>query len=226
MRSSILISLTVVVFTTAACDTSQRTASDSNSKVQPSPSVPEINPPQIQVPQPKPPQIEIPKVNIPQPGIPKVNIPQVEIPKVSIPEIQIPEITIPTIKVQENQDLTIITLPADVLFDFDKDSIRPDAETALRQLSGVLTKRYANNPLQINGHTDAIADDAYNQDLSERRAASVKRWLSKQDNVAESRMTTQGYGESKPVAPNTKPDGSDNPEGRQRNRRVEVVIQK
>lgn len=228
MRSSILI-LTVVAFTTAACDTSQHTASDSNSRTQPSPSAPEIKPPQVQVPQ--PPQIEIPQpgipqVNIPQPGIPQVNIPQPEIPQVDIPEIQIPKITIPSIRVQENQDLTVITLPSDVLFDFDKDNIRPDADMALRQISEVLTKRYANKPLQINGHTDSVADDAYNQDLSERRAASVKRWLSEQGKVAESRMKTRGYGELQPVVPNTKPDGSDEPEGRQKNRRVEVVIQK
>lgn len=140
--------------------------------------------------------------------------------------IQLKEITFKGVQVRGNKDLTAIILPADVLFDFDKDNIRPDAEAALRQVETVLTRRYSKNPVRIDGHTDAIADNAYNQNLSERRANSVKRWLMQQGGIEPGRMITRGYGESVPVAVNTKADGTDNPEGRQKNRRVEIVIQK
>ena len=145
---------------------------------------------------------------------------------VELNPIKIKEITFKGVQARENQDLTVIILPADILFDFDKDNIRPDAEAALRQIETVLAQRYPKNLIRIDGHTDAIADNAYNQNLSERRANSVKRWLVQQGNFESARMTTQGYGESVPVAANTKADGSDDPEGRQKNRRVEIVIQK
>ena len=68
--------------------------------------------------------------------------------------------------------------------------------------------------------------DTYNLRLSARRAESVKAWLVQQGGIDGKRMTTKGWGEAKPVAPNTHPDGSDNPEGRQRNRRVELTVKK
>jgi outer membrane protein OmpA-like peptidoglycan-associated protein len=60
--------------------------------------------------------------------------------------------------------------------------------------------------------------------LSENRAVSVKNWLVRNAGVSASRITTRGFGETKPVAPNTNPNGSDNPAGRQKNRRVEITI--
>jgi outer membrane protein OmpA-like peptidoglycan-associated protein len=60
--------------------------------------------------------------------------------------------------------------------------------------------------------------------LSDDRAASVKNWLVQNAGVSASRITTRGFGETKPVAPNTNPNGTDNPEGRQKNRRVEITI--
>ncbi|MCV5714411.1 OmpA family protein, partial [Escherichia coli] len=60
--------------------------------------------------------------------------------------------------------------------------------------------------------------------LSERRAASVKKYLVDNFGLSPDRLQTRGFGETKPIAPNTNPDGSDNPEGRQKNRRVEVII--
>lgn len=155
-----------------------------------------------------------------------VKTPTVKIPTVKIPTVKIPEVTVPTVKVQANDEFMILTLPADILFDFDKDNIRPDASQALTQVAQVLTKRYPSNYLQINGHTDAVGNDTYNQNLSQRRANAVSRWLSENFQVAAQRMTIKGYGESQPVAPNTKADGKDDPAGRQQNRRVEVIIQK
>jgi len=116
-----------------------------------------------------------------------------------------------------------IALSADVLFDFDKAELRPEARPALEKLVTVL-KSYpsAKTRATIEGHTDSKGDEKYNQKLSERRADSVRRWLT--ENGAAMPITTRGLGKTKPVAPNTRPDGSDDPEGRQKNRRVEIVV--
>ncbi len=111
-----------------------------------------------------------------------------------------------------------IRLPGSILFDFDSADLRADAERTLEELAHVLVA-YAPRPVRIEGHTDSIASDDYNQGLSERRAASVVRWLAAHG-VAASRMQSRGLGEAQPVADN------DNAEGRQRNRRVEVIIAK
>lgn len=115
----------------------------------------------------------------------------------------------------------ILNLQSDVLFDFDKSDIRADARPVLGRLSDAL-KAMAQTSVTIIGHTDAKGSDDYNQRLSERRAASVKSWLS--DSGVMSSMETEGKGESTPVAANENSDGSDNPEGRQKNRRVEFII--
>ncbi|AGT08998.1 OmpA family protein [Paracoccus aminophilus] len=116
----------------------------------------------------------------------------------------------------------IVSLPGDVLFDFDSAEIRSDAEPVLDRLAELLDA-FSTAPVVIAGHTDSKGSDAYNLALSDRRAASVKAWLS-EDGVAAGRMTTEGHGEAEPVAPNEHTDGSDDPEGRQKNRRVEFTI--
>jgi len=83
---------------------------------------------------------------------------------------------------------------------------------------------YPKSPLLIEGFTDSKGEHAYNMKLSENRAAAVKQWLVLNLSVSASRITTRGWGEAKPVAPNKNPDGSDNPQGRQKNRRVEIVL--
>jgi outer membrane protein OmpA-like peptidoglycan-associated protein len=118
-----------------------------------------------------------------------------------------------------------IELAGDVLFDFDRWDIRPDAEPILRQVAEII-QRYPKSKVAIAGHTDAKGADAYNLQLSARRATSVKAWLVQYGGVDGKRMTTKGEGEADPVAPNTHPDGSDNPEGRQKNRRVELTVKK
>jgi len=110
-----------------------------------------------------------------------------------------------------------IRLPGSVLFDFDSEAIRPDAERTLSEVTEVL-KAYAGRPVRIEGHTDSIGTDEYNRDLSERRAGSVRDWLVAHRIPAES-LRTIGHGESHPVAENA------TAEGRQRNRRVEIVIE-
>ena len=79
-------------------------------------------------------------------------------------------------------------------------------------------------PNRIEGHTDSIGTDAYNQKLSEARARTVRDWLAKR-NVIPASTPIRGFGKSMPIAPNTTADGKDDPEGRQRNRRVEVVFE-
>jgi outer membrane protein OmpA-like peptidoglycan-associated protein len=111
-----------------------------------------------------------------------------------------------------------VDLPADVLFDFNKSDIRPDA-AALAKLATII-RAQPNGRTRIEGHTDSKGDDAYNQKLSERRAESVKNWLVAKEGVDASRMTTKGWGEAKPVAPN------DTDANRQKNRRVQAVIEK
>ena len=118
-----------------------------------------------------------------------------------------------------------IELSADVLFDFDKADLRPDAVPSLEKVGAVL-REYPAAPVVIEGHTDSKGADAYNQTLSEKRAASVQDWLVENAGIDPARLSTRGWGESKPVAPNTKPDGSDDPDGRQKNRRVEITLKK
>jgi photosystem I P700 chlorophyll a apoprotein A2 len=118
-----------------------------------------------------------------------------------------------------------IELAGDVLFDFDKWDIRPDAEESLKKVAEVI-KTYKSTKIVVSGHTDSVGSEEYNQNLSEKRAESVKNWLSENGGINSEIMETIGYGESKPVAPNTNPDGSDNPAGRKKNRRVEILIKK
>ena len=118
-----------------------------------------------------------------------------------------------------------IDLASDVLFDFDKYTLRPEADATLRKV-GQVAAAYPSSPMLIEGHTDGKGLHPYNMTLSENRAASVKNWLVKNSGIQPARITTRGWGETKPVAPNKKPDGSDNPEGRQKNRRVEIVLTK
>ena len=109
----------------------------------------------------------------------------------------------------------LITLDSGVLFDVDKYDLRPEAQETLNQLAKLLTEAGI-TAVEIDGHTDSNADDAYNQTLSENRANAVKEYLKAQGVTAE--ITTQGYGESRPVATN------ETAEGRQQNRRVEIII--
>ena len=118
-----------------------------------------------------------------------------------------------------------IALSADVLFDFDSFALKPEATGTLQKLAAVL-KSYAPAPVLIEGHTDGKGDDSYNMTLSERRAEAVKRWLASPGGVDAARVTTKGWGKTKPVAPNTTLDGKDDPVGRQKNRRVEITVTK
>lgn len=109
-----------------------------------------------------------------------------------------------------------------VTFEFNSDRLTAEAENRLDNVVNALMTA-EDIDVRVEGHTDSIGGEAYNQELSQDRADSVKRYLV-EHGIDPSRMTTQGFGESKPVAPNTDPDGSDNPEGRAENRRVELHV--
>jgi len=117
-----------------------------------------------------------------------------------------------------------VDVSADILFDFDRAVVKPAAEAELKRLALVIQKSRKGDVL-IYGHTDAKGTSAYNQQLSERRAEAVKVWLVSNGQIPASVIKTKGVGETKPIAPNTRTDGSDNAEGRAKNRRVEVIIQ-
>lgn len=118
-----------------------------------------------------------------------------------------------------------IDVAADVLFDFDKAVIKPQAQQALTQVATVI-KDKARGTVRIEGHTDGKGADSYNMRLSNQRADAVKTWLVGKGGLTTFTFETQGLGAKQPVAPNTKTDGSDDPEGRQKNRRVSVVVRK
>lgn len=133
--------------------------------------------------------------------------------------------TVENLQVTETETEIRIELSGDVLFDFDKADIRSEAEPVLNGVADVL-KQHPDAAVTIAGYTDAKGSDSYNLALSERRAASVKDWLVSNGGVNGAKLTVQGFGEANPVAPNANPDGSDNPDGRQKNRRVEIAVEK
>lgn len=115
---------------------------------------------------------------------------------------------------------TSVSISSDVLFAFDK----ADLTEAARRRIAALTERLkdARGVIVVEGHTDALGSQAYNLRLSRKRADAVKRELARA--LPRVRIRAVGYGESRPVAPNTK-DGKDNPEGRAKNRRVTITFQ-
>jgi outer membrane protein OmpA-like peptidoglycan-associated protein len=111
-----------------------------------------------------------------------------------------------------------------VYFEFNKAIVLEESHASLNKL----VKLMQDNPamvVEIGGHTDDKGADNYNQRLSEARAQSVVAYLVSQG-IEQSRLTAKGYGESRPIAPNKNPDGSDNPAGRDKNRRTEFKVLK
>src|SRR6266550_1754562 len=121
------------------------------------------------------------------------------------------------LQVKEIGNEVRIDLNADVLFDFDKADILPKAEETLTKAAAIIKER-AKGTVRVEGHTDSKGDDAYNMRLSDRRANSVRDWFRTKGGLASFQFSTRGFGETQPVAPNTRTDGSDDPEGRQKNR--------
>ena len=109
-----------------------------------------------------------------------------------------------------------VTFASGLLYDFDSDVVKPEAQRNLRELAKSLD-HYDGSDLLIVGHTDYVGSATYNQSLSERRASAAANFLVHQG-VARSRVATRGVGETEPKADN------DTEAGRQQNRRIEVAI--
>ena len=142
------------------------------------------------------------------------------------PDLDLPTLENLDVRVQITlqDDSLVIKLQGDALFDFDKSNIKPEADRALKQ-AGAIIRSYRVRRVDIDGHTDSVGDDGYNLELSDRRAKAVAQWLiSHRYLKGGSDVQTKGWGKSKPVAPNTRPDGSDDPAGRAKNRRVELFL--
>lgn len=158
----------------------------------------------------KPGEIQVPKGTWQTPG---------EIQKPG--QIQVPR-GIQAIKSESEQCRRRLSVVADALFEFNQSTLTPRAEETLGALPPMLAQ-VGKHPASIEGHTDSIGSAEYNQTLSEQRAQAVKAWLVGKQAVPAA-TPIKGFGKNRPVAPNANPDGSDNPEGRQKNRRVEIVV--
>jgi outer membrane protein OmpA-like peptidoglycan-associated protein len=104
----------------------------------------------------------------------------------------------------------------DVLFDFNKSTLKPAAKERLAKVAGIILA-YPDLQLKIDGYTDSVGGEQYNQQLSEERAASVRDYLISQG-VSANNVIAQGFGKNNPIASNA------SPEGRQQNRRVEMLV--
>lgn len=111
----------------------------------------------------------------------------------------------------------VIRLPDVVLFDFDSDQLRPEGKAVLDRVAESI--RYYQKPVRIEGHTDSVGSEEYNQGLSERRANAVRDYLVQNGKIPATLLTAQGFGETRPVASN------ETAAGRQENRRVEIIIE-
>jgi outer membrane protein OmpA-like peptidoglycan-associated protein len=109
-----------------------------------------------------------------------------------------------------------VRLTNDILFDFNSFALRPESRDTLRELANNF-RQYPDEEISVEGHTDNVGGDDYNQRLSEQRAGSVRDYLVDQG-VPDGRVSATGFGKTQPKASN------DTPEGRQLNRRVEIHI--
>src|SRR5690606_24614093 len=160
--------------------------------------------------------------------IPEVKVPSVSVPSVSVPSVSVPSASLKSYvagpgQVIKGDDQIAYNIEADVLFDFGKADIKPEAEKSLTELAASIREEVPSDaPVQVDGHTDSKGDPASNKALSERRAQAIAEWLATKGGIDRSRLRTTGYGETKPAVPNARPDGSDDPKARAKNRRVVV----
>lgn len=123
-----------------------------------------------------------------------------------------------------NREFNIaVRLNSDVLFDFGESKLKPQAFEALDEVVGTIQNK-AKGVISITGHTDSKGSDAANLKLSFERAEAVKNYFVSKGLHFDYQI--DGKGESEPVAPNQLSQGEDNPEGRQKNRRVDIIINK
>jgi OOP family OmpA-OmpF porin len=124
--------------------------------------------------------------------------------------------------VKEEPKVEAVIVLDNVYYDFDKSSLREESSPALDKLVGLLNQ-YPTMVIEIRAHTDNKGDDKYNMTLSDARAQVVVNYLVSKG-IDKVRLQSKGYGASMPVAPNKHEDGTDDPDGRQKNRRTEFKV--
>jgi len=127
------------------------------------------------------------------------------------------------VRTAETPEQVQVALATDVLFAFDSADLAPAAQARLAEVAATLDAE-GEGPVEVVGHTDSMGTDAYNNDLSQRRAAAVRDALAQL--APDFTYQASGRGEAEPVAPNEAEGGGDNPDGRARNRRVEITFAK
>jgi outer membrane protein OmpA-like peptidoglycan-associated protein len=164
-------------------------------------------------PEPPPPPVD---VNVPAPParpMPTVNRQLLE------------EVKKAGLEAREVDEGVIIYLPTVFLFEFDRAVVTEDARKQLRDVGKLLISEVAENRrVTVEGHADAVGTRAYNRALSDKRAVAVIQELIAAG-VKNERISKRVFGEDKPLEPNRRPDGTDNPEGRAKNRRVALLIE-
>ena len=130
------------------------------------------------------------------------------------------EITDADITVRGNEEYAIYSVDETILFDTDQNTIKAGAEQKLKQITESVGKRFAGGQVRVYGHTDAQGSAGYNLQLAEQRYEAVRSLLTQNGNITEDRISLHPVGESQPVASNA------TAEGRQQNRRVEIVVRR
>lgn len=127
------------------------------------------------------------------------------------------------IGIGETGELSVYTLDEVVLFEFGSANLTTEAADTLDTVAAAITQQGVDQPtVQVIGHTDSIGSAESNLELSKRRAEAVRAGLA--ERLSEAVLTASGLGETNPKAPNANPDGTDNPDGRRQNRRVEIFV--
>ncbi|WP_181307091.1 OmpA family protein [Rufibacter sp. XAAS-G3-1] len=130
------------------------------------------------------------------------------------------EITDQDIEVRGNDDYAVYSLDETILFGSDQSSIQPQGIQKLQQIAASMGKRFNGGQVRIYGYTDAQGSATYNKELAEQRAEAVQSWLVQNGNITQDNVSLHPVGESRPVASNA------TEEGRQQNRRVEIVARR
>ena len=130
------------------------------------------------------------------------------------------EVTDKNISVRGNDKYGVYSLGNDILFDLNKSSLRKGADQNLRQIAASINKRFQGGEVRIFGFTDSTGSTDYNKQLAEERAATVRNWLATKGGIDSIRISLHPIGEGRPVATNN------TPQGREQNRRVEIIARK
>lgn len=137
---------------------------------------------------------------------------------VTSPIVSYEEIQSEEIEVRGTRDYSVYTVDETVLFDFDKASIREGGEDKLDEVITSVKRRHPDGEIAVRGYTDAVGTPEYNKELSEKRAEAVASFLQDDAEIDDDQVTVLAKGEQDPVASN------ETAEGRQKNRRVEILV--